>query len=171
MTTPTKAAELAEKLEKDAELVEPLVMPHIAQAMREAASFLRASEVWVPDVDDLRDRLVAISIAVAGSDDRAAQSMLREILVLLTAAPHPPAQQAEPAWICWSGGECPVPDGTPVLVRYRNGCEAGPFPANEHLENRFDDAGPAYWKHDGISNDITAYRCAPPPHKAEGAEQ
>ena len=40
----------------------------------------------VPDVEDLRDRLVAISAAVADSDDRAAQSMLGETLRLLAAA-------------------------------------------------------------------------------------
>lgn len=40
----------------------------------------------VPDVEDLRDRLVAISAAVADSDDRAAQSMLGEILRTLAAA-------------------------------------------------------------------------------------
>lgn len=40
----------------------------------------------VPDVEDLRDRLVAISAAVADCDDRAAQSMLGEILRLLAAA-------------------------------------------------------------------------------------
>lgn len=34
----------------------------------------------VPDVDDLRDRLVAISKAVADGDDRVAQAMLGEIL-------------------------------------------------------------------------------------------
>lgn len=39
----------------------------------------------VPDVEDLRDRLVAISAAVADCDDRAAQSMLGEILRLLAA--------------------------------------------------------------------------------------
>ena len=40
--------------------------------------------------DDLRDRLVAISEAVADQDDRAAQAMLREIL----AAPQPSPAQA-----------------------------------------------------------------------------
>lgn len=42
--------------------------------------------------DDLRDRLVAISEAIADQDDRAAQAMLREIL----AAPQPfPTPQAD----------------------------------------------------------------------------
>lgn len=40
----------------------------------------------VPDAEDLRDRLVAISSAVADRDDRAAQSMLSETLRLLAAA-------------------------------------------------------------------------------------
>lgn len=47
----------------------------------------------VPDAEDLRDRLVAISSAVADSDDRAAQSMLSETLRLLAAAQAKGADQ------------------------------------------------------------------------------
>ena len=38
--------------------------------------------------DDLRDRLVAISEAIADQDDRAAQAMLREILKAPQPSPH-----------------------------------------------------------------------------------
>lgn len=61
-------------------------------------------------------------------------------------------------WISWGGGECPVPDGTPVIVRYRNKSECGPFPANANLPESVSDAGPAFWKKDGYGYDIIAYR-------------
>lgn len=47
----------------------------------------------VPDVEDLKDRLVAISSAVADSDDRVAQGIIRTTLQLLSAAPAAPEQQ------------------------------------------------------------------------------
>lgn len=48
----------------------------------------------VPDVEDLKDRLVAISSAVADSDDREAQAIIRTTLELLASTPTPaPAQQ------------------------------------------------------------------------------
>lgn len=61
-------------------------------------------------------------------------------------------------WISWGGGMCPVPDGTPVIVRYRNKLECGPFPANDNLPASVSDAGPAFWKKDGYGYDIIAYR-------------
>lgn len=62
-------------------------------------------------------------------------------------------------WIPWDGmeRECPVPDGTPVIVKYRNGECKGPFPANKNSVAIGNDAGPAYWRHDNQSNDIIAY--------------
>ena len=47
--------------------------------------------------DDLRDRLVAISEAIADQDDRAAQAMLREILKAPQPTPSPQAAQQAPA--------------------------------------------------------------------------
>lgn len=47
--------------------------------------------------DDLRDRLVAISEAVADQDDRAAQAMLREILAAPQPSPTPQANSAPSA--------------------------------------------------------------------------
>jgi hypothetical protein len=62
-------------------------------------------------------------------------------------------------WIEWPGGECPVPRGTVVEVRYRDGTVwAGTAvmvnvpPTAERCANS------AFWRHDGWDNDIVAYR-------------
>lgn len=49
---------------------------------------LREQVREVPDVDDLKDRLVAASEAVEDQDDRAAQAIIGEMLRLLSAAPQ-----------------------------------------------------------------------------------
>ena len=51
----------------------------------------------VPDVENLKDRLVAISSAVADSDDREAQAIIRTTLELLASTPTPAPAQREPA--------------------------------------------------------------------------
>ena len=73
-------------------------------AKLEAAEAALAQAQSLPDgvdIEDLKDRLVAISGAVADDDDRAAQAILRTTLELLAASPHPqPVQPSEPyAWI------------------------------------------------------------------------
>ena len=50
----------------------------------------------------------------------------------------------ESDWIEWGGGECPLPNGTKVMFRYRNKVEAGPFPANEYMGNLADARHPFY---------------------------
>ena len=61
-------------------------------------------------------------------------------------APTPP-QPDDDGWIKWEGGECPVPEGTIVEVKFRDGdCEGG-FPAGE-----------AGWAHEWGTADIVAYR-------------
>lgn len=60
-------------------------------------------------------------------------------------------------WIEWSGGVCPVPDGTLVDVEYRDGECRYSLPANENFGSS-NDAGCAYWCHDGADNDIVRYR-------------
>lgn len=57
------------------------------------ALYIAPQQAGVSLSDDLRDRLVAISEAVADQDDRAAQAMLREILE--APQPSPTAQAAE----------------------------------------------------------------------------
>lgn len=67
-------------------------------------------------------------------------------------------------WIEWGGGECPVPTGTLVDVRYRNGEE------NHHVGAGifFDDTGSnpdrnaEDWNNDGSPLDIIAYRLHQP---------
>ena len=66
--------------------------------------------------------------------------------------------QPESDWIEWGGGKCPVPDGTPVIVRYRDKLESGPFPANDRLPECISDARHALWEKYGDENDIIAYR-------------
>lgn len=63
-------------------------------------------------------------------------------------------------WIEWEGGECPVPVGTLIDVKYRDGhkqkgCPAGHPPA-EFTRNTID------WDHDDVDGDIVAYRLAKP---------
>lgn len=50
----------------------------------------RAPAAPVPQIADVQDSLVAISAAIANQDDSAAQSMLRDLLSMLAAAPQPP---------------------------------------------------------------------------------
>lgn len=64
-------------------------------------------------------------------------------------------------WIAWHGGKCPVAKGTLVDVRYRNSAERHNIPALELISGD-DDASYAYWKNDGMSNDIIAYRLSKP---------
>ena len=55
-------------------------------------------------------------------------------------------------WIMWGGGVCPVPAGTGVEVKYRNGDTVSllNMPGLE--------ATSAFWRHDGRAYDIVAYR-------------
>jgi len=62
------------------------------------------------------------------------------------------AESPKGDWNKWDGGELPVPRGTDVHVRYRDG------------ELRIGRAGEAYmtrWAHKGASDDIVAYRVLP----------
>lgn len=64
-------------------------------------------------------------------------------------------------WIEWDGStnESPYPylEGTLVDVRFRDGAELYGMPCGVGTkESR--NAGWAFWKHDGFSNDIVAYR-------------
>lgn len=61
-------------------------------------------------------------------------------------------------WISWGGGECPVPKGTPVMIRLRNGSEHGPFPALQVVAASGVDASSDFWIRDGYMVDIIAYR-------------
>lgn len=61
-------------------------------------------------------------------------------------------------WIEWVGCECPVPKGTPVMIRLRDGSEHGPFPALHPNAGFYVNAAAAFWRNDGYTVDIIAYR-------------
>lgn len=70
-------------------------------------------------------------------------------------------------WIDWDGGECPVPEGALVDVRYR---DSEKFPDKMGtVAAIFGGFGATkkHWTHHGWPNDIIAYR----PHKPQEAEQ
>lgn len=63
-------------------------------------------------------------------------------------------------WIMWEGGECPVPEGTLIDVKHRDGhkqkgCPAG-YTHAEFMRHAID------WTHDDAPADIIAYRPAKP---------
>ena len=87
------------------------------------------------------------------------------VLGAISAIAKAEAALAEPqadadGWIPWSSGECPIATGTVVDVKYRNGAIGAGLPANIHTPSRKDDAGPVYWRSNGMLNDIIAYRIA-----------
>lgn len=55
-------------------------------------------------------------------------------------------------WIEWEGGDCPVPLHTRVNVRFRDG--------DRSFEKQTVLAGGFFWRHDGDSADIVAYKIA-----------
>lgn len=64
------------------------------------------------------------------------------------------------SWIYHTGGWCPVPDGTLVDVKYRDGSVLHGLPANIDLPgvSYTRDAGSQFWINDNQENDIIAYR-------------
>lgn len=70
-------------------------------------------------------------------------------------------------WIKWDGGVCPVPKGTDVEVKYRDG-KTTACPAL--IETRGPDATESFWRHDGMTYDIVAYRVIGDFIAVDGAE-
>ncbi|HHG2178242.1 TPA: hypothetical protein ACPUUO_004789 [Klebsiella pneumoniae] len=64
-------------------------------------------------------------------------------------------------WIEWGGGECPVPRGTLVDVRYRDGKQLNALSANYGTLNPRD-ASFVFWRNYGCEKDIIAYRLHQP---------
>lgn len=59
------------------------------------------------------------------------------------------AEKSRADWISWHGGDMPLPHGTRIEVRYRDG------------EENVDTAGGPFskrWDHNGFASDIVAYR-------------
>lgn len=78
-------------------------------------------------------------------------------------------KKAKRPWIKWEGGECPVPKGTLIDVKYRDGhkqkgCPAGPTPG-EFERNA------SFWGNAGAPSDIIAYRLAKPKEAAAPAPE
>lgn len=62
------------------------------------------------------------------------------------------AEKPKVDWIAWCGGDMPLPHGTRIEVRHRDG------------EENVDTAGGAFskrWDHNGFAGDIVAYRVLP----------
>lgn len=70
-------------------------------------------------------------------------------------------------WIDWPGGECPVPRGTLVDVRYRDSQAYPDRIGTPALVAGGHGATYHHWLHDGMRNDIIAYRL----HQPQEAEQ
>lgn len=70
-------------------------------------------------------------------------------------------------WIDWPGGECPVPEGALVDVRYRNSEKFPDTFGTIALAVGGYGATGRHWNHDGYPNDIIAYRL----HQPQEAEQ
>lgn len=70
-------------------------------------------------------------------------------------------------WIDWPGGECPVPRGTLVDVRYRDSQAYPDRIGTPALVAGGHGATYHHWLHDGMGNDIISYRL----HKPQEAEQ
>lgn len=84
-----------------------------------------------------------------------------------TVTPHVSREQYEAAlaaknegWIEWSGGECPVEEGTLVDVKYRDGDDFPDALGVPALSGY--GTGSAFWELDGYNNDIIAYRLHKP---------
>lgn len=56
-------------------------------------------------------------------------------------------------WIEWKGGKCPVPEGTKVDLRFRDGdVFYGQYVGGDTL------TGPCFWRNEDSGGDIVAYR-------------
>ncbi len=72
-----------------------------------------------------------------------------------------PANKDDEGWIEWGGGlvpECPVPPGTLIDVKYRNGEAKTRLKAYINMPENDWDAGPCFWLDENRPGDIVAYR-------------
>lgn len=70
-------------------------------------------------------------------------------------------------WIDWGGGECPVPTGTLVDVKWRDGRIDDGIPAKISHDLDPSKRNAISWRHHGNSHDIISYRL----HQPQEAEQ
>lgn len=98
------------------------------------------------------------------------------ITAILDASEEMEQQERGEGWIEWGGGECPVPPGTIVDVRYRSGqveksaCAWG-WGSCPRTSEASSAAGAAFWENDSIENDIIAYRIIPEQPTNQNGEQ
>lgn len=78
--------------------------------------------------------------------------------VLTKGEPDTPADDLPDGFIAWHGGECPVEEGTMVDVIFRDGKRIGNIPALTRLPGLLREATYPYWRNEGMTNDIVAYR-------------
>jgi hypothetical protein len=103
-----------------------------------------------------------VMVKIVGTDRDTIFDLVKKIEALTAKPldlPKIDPSMVEPEWIEWNGGECPVPKGTMVKVRYRCGREGGPFPAGVELLNGSADACDMFWRHEdeADADDIVAY--------------
>jgi hypothetical protein len=72
-------------------------------------------------------------------------------------------KKAKRPWIKWEGGECPVPEGTLIDVKRRDG--------EKYKKVSALGAYNYHWNHVGYCGDIVAYRLAKPKKAAEPAQE
>ena len=70
-------------------------------------------------------------------------------------------------WIDWPGGECPVPTGTLVDVKWRDGRIDDGIPAKISHDLDSSKRNAISWQHHGNSHDIIAYRLHQPQESAQ----
>lgn len=85
-------------------------------------------------------------------------------------------ERSEGEWIEWGGGECPVPKGTLVDVRLRDGSaelSAYAWGQKDDVPREFKAsyAGWAFWLNEGDVSDIIAYRIIPEQPTNQNGEQ
>jgi len=154
---------------------EQVALTLLAELYRELVADIRAEKYgWPIDWGDgiCRDAFKLADIFLAESARTESPEPYRNAchecgyVFIVPNEPHKCVARTEPKqdgdWIEWGGGDCPVPEGTIVDVRYRNGRERFDLPAMEQCAGCDDDASDDYWHDDDQYNDIVAYRVVKP---------
>ena len=113
---------------------------------------------------DWQEAVVSIQRALEMADEDL--SALHRVTVTpceVKSIPHSLSEHAPGAWLKWKGGACPVPEGTPVDVKHRDGELFYRQPARSP-------AGAAVrWDHRGTLGDIVEWRLHVENVAAEGS--
>lgn len=95
-----------------------------------------------------------------------------ELSAMRRVSQSPAAGEAKPIWIDHAGDVCPVPTGTPVKVRYRDGGLSPVVPAQQDSGPKYRDAENCFWRwrnESGHHSDIVAFQIASPALAAQKA--